>query len=141
MSPVEILTKVAQLIETECDDVLQQIQEDLYLSVHVKDVDIIITQCHERQDYLIFKSSVGSMDFEAANALKVTQFLLEANFEWSGTRGSTLGVNSNTGEICLFYSATSVNADVNAIIAFLSIFADTVKEWNELLDHLVTSGD
>lgn len=131
MAAVQTLKEFCLSIGHDDEEFLAEIDKEEYVSVTISEQEIILTA--EEDQRICVKAALGFVDFNQPNALDILKIILEGNFEFSGTRGGTLGVNSSTGEVCFFYQFHCQEVSQAALQQLLVEFAEVGKIWSEAL--------
>lgn len=115
---------------------LELLSEAPFLSMTISDAEIILVFDDVEPDHLCIKAPIGQIYLEHPKLASILTVLLEANFEFSGTRGATIGMNSNSGEVCFFYQLSCREVSQQALQQLLVEFAEVVNLWKETLMQL-----
>lgn len=123
-------------IEGETEELEETLTAEPYMSMTVDGAELYLVWDDSEPDKLSLKAPIGQVDLENAKHMPILTILLEANFEFSGTRGATIGVNSSSGEVCLFYQLHCVEVSQDALAQLLMEYSNVVKIWQESLVSL-----
>ena len=133
MVALRILKEFCVEIGHDDEEFLEELVHEGFISLTISELDLVLVAEDEGQRISI-KAEVGQVNFSQSNSLDILKVLLEANFEFSGTRGGIIGVNSNTGDVCLFYQFYCQDISQSALQQLVYEFAEVGRLWNETLN-------
>jgi len=137
MHGLDVLKKLYIDLLGENQEALDALEREQYLSITVNEIETLLVFDESEPEKLAIKASVGEIPLDTPVTVTIMKILLEANFEFCGTRGATLGVNSQTGEVCMFYNAHCVEASIFALQQLVFDFSKAAKIWQEALITLI----
>jgi hypothetical protein len=98
-----------------------------------EDIAVIIT-LDEVVDAIFMTWILGALPTEPAEVANAMQEMLEANHEWNGTQGGTLGLDPATGVVTLSYRVDLPLDDANVIQDIISKLYNNSNHWKQTLD-------
>lgn len=133
MQGLELLKDFYKEMESADDDEINALVENPYLVMTIENIEVVLAFDQSEPDKLSLKADIGQIDIANPANMGILVILLEGNFEFSGTRGATIGVNSSSGEVCLFYELTCHEVSQAALQQLLVEFSEVGRLWQETL--------
>ena len=87
---------------------------------------------HEEEQQVVIYHRVGKLPDQ--NRCEVVEKLLEANLFWAGTRGATLSIEREEGNVLIARSFSPHALDGNALAQAIIDLVDIAKYWSALLE-------
>lgn len=132
----ELLKAFYVEMEGETEELEETLKEEPFVSLTIDGAELFLVFDDNEPDQLSLKAEIGRVNLEDPRNMGVLIVLLESNFEFSGTRGATIGVNSSSGEVCMFYQLHCKEVSQDALAQLLLEFSQVVKMWSETLFQL-----
>jgi hypothetical protein len=98
-----------------------------------EEIAVIIT-LDEVVDALFMTWILGALPEDPAEVANAMQEMLEANHEWNGTQGGTLGLDPTTGVVTLSYRVDLPLDDAGVIQDIIAKLYNNSNHWKQTLD-------